>query len=384
MADEYIKKDWAGGAPATTLNGAINAAVTSITIQSGTGQPSGGAAGKFVMVIDRGLATEEKVLVTSRTGTTLNTVQRGYDGTSAQSHSNGATIEHCIDAYTIEQVNAMANAATAQYDFVYRGSAGNTWSRVPIGSDGQVMMVQSGAPVWTTMTSAALADNAVATAKIQDNAVTKAKMADDSVGTAEIEDNAITHALMATTNRPIQMQSGLPVSPITNEMAWDTYESRLWHYNGSAWRHIVGNAIGVRARMAAAQSVNNVTNTVMSFDAEDYDTDAMHSTSTNPSRLTCNSQYPGLYHVGYYLAFAAGTGVCAAWFTLNGGSTRFAYWQGMNSAANGPIANASDFIQMAAGDYVELNVYQNSGGAINVGGSGSSASFHAWRIGMRV
>lgn len=152
MADEYITKQFAGGAPATTITAGINASAVSITIADATGQPAGGASGKFVMVIDPNLATEEKILVTSRSGTTLTVSQRGYDGTTARSHSAGAVIVHCLDAYTVEQANRMANAATAQYDLVMRGAAGNAWSRIPVGANGHVMRVSGGAPGFGAIT----------------------------------------------------------------------------------------------------------------------------------------------------------------------------------------------------------------------------------------
>lgn len=154
--DEYILKQYAGGAPATTIPGSITSVATTITIGSATGQPAGGASGKFVMVIDPNLATEEKILVTSRSGTTLNVAQRGYDGTTAQPHDPGAAIVHCIDAYSLTQVNRMANAATAQHDIVTRGATAADWGRIPVGSNGQVMRVEAGTPGFGPVTPAML------------------------------------------------------------------------------------------------------------------------------------------------------------------------------------------------------------------------------------
>lgn len=102
------RQELVGNAPATTLAGAINNSVTSIVITSGTNWPTGATA-PFVATIDRGLATEEKILVTTRTGTTLNTVTRGYDGTTAQAHANLAVIEHTISAVLLDEVNRVAN-----------------------------------------------------------------------------------------------------------------------------------------------------------------------------------------------------------------------------------------------------------------------------------
>lgn len=51
----------------------------------------------FILAIERGLPTEEAVLCTSYTSDTF-TVIRGYDGTTAISHTDGALIEHTTAA----------------------------------------------------------------------------------------------------------------------------------------------------------------------------------------------------------------------------------------------------------------------------------------------
>lgn len=97
--DEYIRKDFKGGAPARTLASGITNVATSLTLSSGTGWPTGTPA-KFVAVIERGTANEEKVLITTRSGTSCTGVLRGYDGTSAVAHSSGATISPRLSCST--------------------------------------------------------------------------------------------------------------------------------------------------------------------------------------------------------------------------------------------------------------------------------------------
>lgn len=104
MAREEIK----GAVAATTLSGAINNSVTSLTLADGTGWPTG-SPGPFVATIDRGLSTEEKILVTTRSTNTLSSITRGYDGTSAQNHANGAVIEHTISALLLDEANRVVS-----------------------------------------------------------------------------------------------------------------------------------------------------------------------------------------------------------------------------------------------------------------------------------
>jgi hypothetical protein len=193
MVDEYIRKEFLGGAPARTLASSITNVATSLTLSSGTSWPTGTPA-KFVAVIDRGTANEEKVLITARSGTSCTGVQRGYDGTTAAAHNAGATIEHCVDGYTLNQLSAMANAPTSQYDLVMRGATANAWSRIGVGSNGQALVVSGGVPVFGQLPVAGLADGAVTTAKLADEAVTTAKIDDDAVTAAKIAANTITTA----------------------------------------------------------------------------------------------------------------------------------------------------------------------------------------------
>lgn len=191
----YSRRDYAGGAPATTLTETINSGATSITIASAAGWPAG-SNGAFVAVIDRGLASEEKILVGSRISTTLTVTTRGYDGTTATSHSSGAAIEHCISAVDMDEANYAVSQTVGQVSAagdLLVGSAANTLTRLAKGSASKVLGVDSGGTLgYTTVTSAMitdatigsgdLADNAVSTAKIEDGAVTADKVATGVAG----------------------------------------------------------------------------------------------------------------------------------------------------------------------------------------------------------
>lgn len=109
----FERRSFAGGAISTTLSAPIGSGDMSIPITSSTGWPSG-SAGDFFVVIDKGTATEEKVRIDTRSSETL-TVQtsgRGADGTTAASHTAGATIDVCVAALDLDEANAhIANTA---------------------------------------------------------------------------------------------------------------------------------------------------------------------------------------------------------------------------------------------------------------------------------
>ena len=140
-AGSYERKQYVGGAPATTVTGSLTDAATSFDVDDATGWPD--ATNPFVAVIDRGLATEEKILVGARTSVTLSSVTRGYDNTTAVAHSSGAAIEHVIDASTIDQVNRLANLQDAKGEVL--GHDGTNPVAVDAGgTDEHVLMVDSG------------------------------------------------------------------------------------------------------------------------------------------------------------------------------------------------------------------------------------------------
>lgn len=106
-------REFAGAAKATALSGTLSAAATAINVVDGTGYPTGGT-GPFVVTLDTGLASEEKVLVATRTGNTLTvaTSGRGYDGTTASDHTNAASVVHTISAVDLREANAHVNDTT--------------------------------------------------------------------------------------------------------------------------------------------------------------------------------------------------------------------------------------------------------------------------------
>lgn len=169
MADEYILKDYAGGAEATTLASGFTIGGTTLTVADGSSYPTG-TGGPFVVVVDRGLASEEKFLIDTTSGTngvTFNIQQAGYDGTTASNHSSGATVEHCIDAYTLEQANRYVNLQTSKGDLV--AHTGTTTARHAVGSNNTVLVAdsaQSNGIKWSTIDANSLASGAVTLAKL--------------------------------------------------------------------------------------------------------------------------------------------------------------------------------------------------------------------------
>ena len=135
------KRSYAGAAAACTLTSSIASGDTSLTL---TGTVSGWpntADGSFHMVIDPGLSTEEKILVGSRSTGSLSSITRGVDGTSAASHSAGATCYPVFTATDAEQANKIVSTLTTKGDIL--ATDGSDLNRLAVGSNGTVLAADS-------------------------------------------------------------------------------------------------------------------------------------------------------------------------------------------------------------------------------------------------
>jgi len=225
MADEYILKSYDGGAQKTTLTSSFTIGAGTLAVSNGSTFPDG-SAGPFVVVVDRGLATEEKFLIDTTSGvngTTFNIQQAGYDGTSASAHSSGATVEHCLDAYTVEQANRYVNLQTAKGDLITHN--GTTTAKIGVGSNNTVVVADSTVSAgfkWATVGTSSIADDAVSAAKLATSSVTETKLGSgavtaDKLGTSavtttKINDGAVTTAKIADANvTAAKLASGVAV-----------------------------------------------------------------------------------------------------------------------------------------------------------------------------
>lgn len=126
-----------------------------------------------------------------------------------------------------------------------------------------------------------------------------------------------------------------------------------------------GLGLGARVFNSANISIPNNVFTALTFDSEDYDNDDIHSTVLNTSRLTATT--PGKYLIQANLAFALNTTGNRWGEILLNGATRIAIYN-----TGGPVSNGAQEVtpsvqdDLAEGDFVEVRVHQDSGGALNI------------------
>ena len=186
------RKSYSGASAACTLTSSITSGDTTATLTGTTTAWPDTANGSFFMVIDPGLSTEEKVLVGARSTNSLSTITRGVDGTTAASHSAGATCYPVFTAVDADQANKVASTLTTKGDVL--GTDGSALNRLAVGTNDYALLADSAATngfSWKQIPAAGLASDSVTTAKILDANVTAGKLASDSVTKAKIADRAV-------------------------------------------------------------------------------------------------------------------------------------------------------------------------------------------------
>lgn len=147
------RRSYSGAAPACTLTSSITSASTTASLTGTVTSWPVTSSGPFYMVIDPGLSTEEKVLVGSRSTTSLSSITRGVDGTTAAAHSAGAICYPVFTAVDADQANAVAATLTTKGDILV--TTGSVLDRLAVGANNHALVADSAATngvKWATPT----------------------------------------------------------------------------------------------------------------------------------------------------------------------------------------------------------------------------------------
>lgn len=146
-----------------------------------------------------------------------------------------------------------------------------------------------------------------------------------------------------------------------------------------------GTFVGVRAYAGATTTVNDQTWTSIALNSERFDTNGFHDTSTNNSRLTVPTGQDGYYLIGGNGELAGNTTGWRAMRIFLNGATRICDVS-VNANANGSAPSARLLVvslySLVATDYVELQLWQNSGGSIATqNAANSNCEFWMYKVG---
>lgn len=120
-------------------------------------------------------------------------------------------------------------------------------------------------------------------------------------------------------------------------------------------------------------SVPDSTNTVLTFNSEDWDTDNMHSTSSNTSRLT--SKTAGIYLIHANVETAMDSGGSRQLRFRKNGSTYFANTVKGYAPANTTTLELTSAQKLNVNDYVEVVVWHSNGRALNMNATNRGIQF---------
>jgi len=229
---------------------------------------------------------------------------------------------------SVDTTTKNLNPETTLGDISYRSSTANVNTRLPLGTAGQVLKVNSGAtaPEWAT----------------------------DASGMTNP---------MTTTGDTIYSSSGstparLPIGSTGNVL---TVAGGVPTWAAPAGGAFVGASL---YDTTATQSISNNTSTLITWDSENFDTNTYHSTSSNTSRITIPAGKAGKYLFTSYGFFADNaTGNRRLDLRKNGSLIRS--WPTPSTTATFSGLTITCILNLAEADYIEIAVFQSSGGSLN-------------------
>ena len=138
----------------------------------------------------------------------------------------------------------------------------------------------------------------------------------------------------------------------------------------------------VEVTHSTIQGIANDAHTVLSWDTESYDSTALHSTATNPSRITLTSS--GLWSLGASIDWNQNSsGFRTMRLLLNGTTLLNVATQNASTATAGGQTLTAQRQTASTTDYVEVQGYQNSGSTASIssgGGNFGMSKFWAIRV----
>ena len=135
--------------------------------------------------------------------------------------------------------------------------------------------------------------------------------------------------------------------------------------------------VGASVSMSAFQSVADLTETILLWNTEQYDTNSIHDTSTNTDRMTVPTGKAGKWLVtGTIYGSQLSGGYLEIYLTVNGAAAAEPISSDGGSFKRSPTCILSRILDLSAGDYIRIVAYQgNNGGAKNLGGTNSRFQF---------
>lgn len=282
----------------------------------------------------------------------------------ASTHASGGSDTIKLDDFAAPDDNTDLNASTGTHGLLPKLGGGTTnflradgsWQAPPGGTDTNAIHKNTANEISTITEKVTLADDDLFI--IEDSADTGAKKKVKKANLPGAGSGVTRNG--NTTDHHLAVWNGANADSIEDGGAIPSW----------------GTFIGCNAKRTTNQTISNTTWTPVQLDAENYDTNAFHDNSTNNSRFTIPTGKAGYYslkgHIQWdvnaignrYIAFRIGG-------NLIGMSSSGFLWK---TDAYFITFYTMDW-HLAEGEYVELYVYQDSGGDLAVKSAQFSIAF---------
>ena len=277
---------------------------------------------------------------------------------------------------SVDTTTKALNPSTTLGDIEYRSATANTNTRLGIGSTGQVLTVAGGVPTWATSDDANAIQNAIVDAK---GDIVAASAADTPARLAVGTDNQRLVAASGeatglkyvsdTQNTVIDAAGDLlygTAADTVGKLAIGTAGQVLKVNAGATapeWGTASGGGstyVGCAAYNTSNFTISNNTGTNLTWNTEEFDTDGFHSTSSNTSRFTIPTGKGGKYLITAQVRWDDNTAGERVLKIQKNGSEFKAFAMQPNSS--NPMEAITGVLDLVATDYIEILVFQSSGG----------------------
>jgi hypothetical protein len=249
---------------------------------------------------------------------------------------------------SIDTTTKALNPETTLGDIAYRSSTSNTNTRLPIGSNGQILGVSAGVPAWINNDQGDITEVQAGTGISVASGTGPIPVVTNTVATAYdakadliVGTGADTFAKLTVGANGTVLTADSSVSP-----------------TGLKWAAVSAPSFnGAQVKKSTAQSTGAGGVTTITFDQENYDTNSYHDNVTNNSRLTVPT-------TGYY-RFTINTGMANYPVGVNEFVQIRLYKNGSQVQASLTQYIASFDAQATAGDYFEFLYYNDLAQSLN-------------------
>jgi hypothetical protein len=270
---------------------------------------------------------------------------------------------------SIDTTTKNLNPQTTTGAIAYRSATANVNTALPIGTAGQILAVSGGVPAWINNDQGDITEVQAGTGISVASGTGPIPVITNTVATAFDAAGDLVYGTGADTFTKLALGTAgqvLKVNAGATAPEWGAAAG--------------GGFVGASIYNSASQSISNTTWTTLNFNSESFDTDTFHDTATNNSRITIPSGKNGKYLIvaKWHLQGNASGSDRLGGIKKNG--TNIGTYRGINGNASSVGWGASVILDLVATDYIELEVYQDSGGNLNALGGFAAPEYNFLQV----